>query len=151
MKVILLQNIKGIGRVGDIKLVSDGYGRNYLLPNRLAKHANDNAIKEVEALKKKAEFQEKVKVEMASKVADTLKDAVIEFTKKASDNGTLFASVTKEEVAHELSKIAGHQISEDMIDFDTHGEHIKLTGEHMITVELSSEHKVTVKVIIKAE
>ena len=57
MKVILLQNIKGIGRMGDIKDVSDGYGRNFLLAKKLGKLANEGTIKEIEVLKKKGEVE----------------------------------------------------------------------------------------------
>ena len=53
MKVILLQNIKGFGQIGDVKNVSDGYGRNFLLPRKMAKAANENSMKEVESLKAK--------------------------------------------------------------------------------------------------
>jgi len=55
MKVIILQNIKGIGQIGDVKSVSDGYARNFLFPKKLAKLATDTALKEVDSLKKKRE------------------------------------------------------------------------------------------------
>ena len=99
MKVILLQNIKGVGGIGDIKNVADGYGRNFLLANKLAKIATDGTMKEAEFLKKKGEAEDKIVVEKAKEVADKAKDIVLEFTKKASKTGKLFASLTKEEVA----------------------------------------------------
>ena len=151
MKVILLQNIKGVGRIGDIKNVADGYGRNYLLANKLAKLANDGAIKEVESLKKKAEAQEKVAVEKAREVAEKAKDIVLEFTRKASKTGKLFASLTKEEIAEELSKAIGGKVDPKNIDFKEHGEHIKQEGGHMIEVELAPEIKAEIKVVVKGE
>ncbi len=149
MQVILLQNIKGVGRIGDIKNVADGYGRNYLLANKLAKVANDGTMKEVEALKKKAEAQEKIALEKVKEVAEIAKDIVLEFTKKASKTGKLFASLTKEEVAEELSKAIGGKVDPDSLNFKEHGEHIKQSGEHMIEVELAPGIKTEIKTIVK--
>lgn len=157
MKVILLQNIKGIGRMGDVKNVADGYGKNYLLARNMAKIATDGTLKEAEGLKKKAEAQEKIALEKARKVAETAKDIVLEFTKKSSKTGKLFASLTKEEVAEELSKAIGAKIEPDSINFnpstgsgqEVHGEHIKQSGEHMIEVELAPGIKIELKVVVK--
>src|SRR3989338_6925644 len=99
MKVILLQNIKGVGRVGDVKNVADGYGRNYLLANKLAKIATEHTIKETEGLKRRGETELKIANEKAKEVAEKAKGLVLEFTKKSSKTGTLFASLTKEEIA----------------------------------------------------
>ena len=77
MKVILLQNIKGIGRMGDIKDVSDGYGRNFLLAKKLGKLANEGTIKEAEVLKKKAEVETKVAQDKAKEVAEKVKDVAL--------------------------------------------------------------------------
>lgn len=151
MRVILLQNIKGVGRIGDIKNVADGYGRNYLLANKLAKTATAGTIKEAEFLKKKSEVEEKIAVEKAKEVAEKAKDIVLEFIKKSSKTGTLFASLTKEEVAQELSKAIGGKVTSDSVDFKEHGEHIKQAGEHMIEVEFTPEIKVELKVIVQGE
>ena len=149
MKVILLQNIKGVGKVGDVKNVADGYGRNYLLANKLAKIATETTIKETEGLKKRNEAEMKVAHEKAREIAEKTKDLVLEFTKKASKTGKLFASLTKEEIAQELSKAIGAKVEPDMIDFKEHGEHIKQQGEHMVEVELAPEIKIEFKVIVK--
>jgi len=151
MKVILLQNIKGVGGIGDIKNVADGYGRNFLLANKLAKIATDGTMKEAEFLKKKGEAEDKIVVEKAKEVADKAKDIVLEFTKKASKTGKLFASLTKEEVAESLSKAIGGKIDPKNIDFKEHGEHIKQEGEHLVEVELAPEIKVEIKVVVKGE
>ena len=149
MKVILLQNIKGVGKAGDVKNVADGYGRNYLLANKLAKIATETTIRETEGLKKRNEAEMKVAHEKAREIAEKTKDLVLEFTKKASKTGKLFASLTKEEIAQELSKAIGAKVEPDMIDFKEHGEHIKQQGEHMVEVELAPEIKIEFKVIVK--
>ena len=151
MRVILLQNIKGVGKMGDVKEVSDGYGRNYLLARKLAKIANEGTMREVEFLKKKAETEDKIVSAKAKEIAEKAKDIVLEFIKKASKTGTLFASLTKEEIAHELSKAVGAKVEADSVDLKEHGEHIKQAGEHMIEVELAPEVKLELKVVIKVE
>lgn len=148
MKVIFLQNIKGIGRMGDIKNVADGYGRNFLIARGLAKIATEGTVKESESLRKKAEVEDKMALEKAREVATKAKDIVLEFVKKASKTGKLFASLTKEEVATELSKAIGAKIEIDSIDFKEHGEHIKQAGEHLIEVELAPDVKIGLKVVV---
>ena len=145
--------------MGDVKNVSDGYGRNYLLPRSMAKLALPGALKEVEHLKKKLAVTLKMEKEKALQAIEKVKDVVLEFTKKASKTGKLFASVTKEEIAEELSKAVGAKVEPDMVDLnpsagsgqEVHGEHIKKVGEHMVEVELAPEVKVEVKVLIKGE
>lgn len=151
MQVILLQNIKGLGRIGEVKNVSDGYGRNYLLARKLAKIATDGTVKEAEALRKKGEIEEKANLEKAKEVAAKAKDVTIEFTKKSSKTGKLFASVTKDEIAQELSKAIGTKVESDAINLKEHGEHIKQEGEHMIEAELAPEVKIELKVVVKSQ
>ena len=137
--------------MGDVKNVADGYGRNYLLANKLAKIATETAIKETEGLKRKNEAEVKATHEKAKEIAEKAKDVVLEFTKKVSKTGTLFASLTKEEIAEELSKAIGTKVESDMINLREHGEHIKQQGEHMIEAELAPEVKIELKVVIKPE
>lgn len=148
MKVILLQNIKGLGRIGDIKNVSDGYARNFLFAKNLAKVATAGSVKEAEELQKRREVANVADLETAKKAAGTMTGFVVEFSKKASTNGTLFSSVTKQEISHELSKKSGLKITPDMLTLDESGEHIKHTGEHKTIIEFTPEIKteVTVKV-----
>ncbi|MEK7076454.1 MAG: 50S ribosomal protein L9, partial [Patescibacteria group bacterium] len=91
MKVILLENIKGFGQIGDVKNVSDGYGKNFLLPRKIAKAANKNSMKEVELLKAKRVIIIESEKKNALEAVEKLKDVVIEFTKKATKTGKLFA------------------------------------------------------------
>src|SRR3990167_5044394 len=151
MKGILLQNIKGIGKIGDIKNVSDGYGRDFLLAKKLAKLANDGNIKEAEFLKRKAETEEKIALDKAKEMAEKAKDITLEFTKKSSKTGKLYASLTKQEIADELSKAINAKVSLDSIDLRGHGEHIKKEGEHLIEVELAPGIKIEPKIVVKGE
>ncbi len=148
MKVILLQNIKGFGKIGDVKNVSDGHARNFLFPQKLAKIASETALKEIGTLTQQRETMDIRDKENAEKAAAVLATANIEFRKKASQTGTLFSSVTKQEIAVELTKFTGVKIDADMIDLRGQGEHIKHIGEHVIILDLDHlkpEVKISVK------
>jgi large subunit ribosomal protein L9 len=145
MKVIILQNIKGVGQIGDVKDVSDGYGRNYLLPRKLAKPATATALKDAETLREKREVIMKEQAEKAQQVAEKLKDVTLELSEKTNEKGKLFASVGKKEISHKLKEKTGVHLEDEMIQLD---EHIKTTGEHIVQLELAPEVLVSVKVII---
>ena len=151
MKVILLQNIKGFGRVGEVKNVSDGHARNFLFPKKLARIASEGALKEATALQEKREIMNVQSKENSQKAVVILAEAVIEFKKKSSSAGKLFSSVSKNEIAKQISKITGMEIDVDMIDLGDLGEHIKQIGEHMITVNLGDGLKAQVKISVKSE
>lgn len=148
MKIILLQNIKGFGQIGDVKNVSDGYARNFLLPRKMAKTATDNSMKEVESLKAKRVIMIAHEKKNALEAVEKLKDLVIEFTRKATKTGKLFAGISKEDIEKEIKKTSGVQLQEEMIG---HDEPIKHIGEHMVDINLSPEVKTQIKVIIKPE
>ena len=149
--MILLQNIKGLGRIGDIKNVSDGYARNMLFTKGLAKVATQQSMKEVSALKKQAELSTALEKEEAEKAAIALDNATITFTKKASSTGKLFSSLAKLEIAKQLSELAEMKVTGDMLDLGEHGEHLKHTGEHSIAVDLGEGIRAKVNIKIEAE
>lgn len=149
MKVIILQNTKGLGRMGDVKNVSDGYARNFLFPNKMAKLATNTALKEVDSLKKKAETVQKLEIENTVKLAEQLKDAVLEFKKKATKTGKLYSAVTKEDIAETLSKQTGLKIEPNSINLDEHeGGHIKQLGEHLVKIQFPPDIVGEIKVKI---
>ena len=156
MKVILLENIKGFGQIGDIKNVSDGYGRNFLLPRGKVKLATESSLKEVEGLKKKLSAMREVEKEDATKIADQLKDLVVEISRKATKTGKLFAGIDKDDLVKEIKKASGVSLKEDMLG---HKEPIKHIGEHLVDINLLSaspnrgepDVKIQVKIVVKAE
>ncbi len=90
MKVVFLQNIKGIAQIGDIKDVSDGHARNFLFPRKMAKPAADNAIKEAADLIKKREQGETLRKEAAQKLAEELQNVALEIREDANEEGHLY-------------------------------------------------------------
>ena len=151
MKVVILQNTKGLGQIGDVKNVSDGYARNFLFPRKMAKLATDAALKEVGSLKKKLEMTQKMESENVAKLAEQLKDVVLKFTRKATKTGKLYSAVTKEDIAETLSKQSGFKVEPNTVNLDEHESHIKQLGEHLVKVELSPDVTAEVKVKVSQE
>lgn len=148
MKVILLQNIKGLGQIGDVKNVSDGYVRNFLLPRKMVKIATESSLKEVDSLKAKRIVMVEAEKKNALEAVEKLKDLVIEFTRKATKTGKLFAGISKGALVKEIKKASGVELKEEMIG---HDEPIKHIGEHVVDLNLSPEVKTQIKVTVKPD
>ena len=148
MKVVLLDNIKGIGQVGDIKDVSDGYARNFLFPRRSARPASEGVLKDVQALKLKKLQELALAKDKAVELAAKLAGTKIELSGKANDKGTLFAGIEAHHVADAVSAAGGVKISPDMVKLP---EHIKTVGEHQVTLELADGVTAEVHVNVTAE
>lgn len=146
MRVILLQNIRGLGKIGEVKNVADGYGRNFLIPRKLAKIGTENAMKESEALRKRAEVMERVRQGRAKELVESMKDIVIEISRKASDKGTLFEGIEAIDIAQALRNKIAFDVTEDMINLP---EPIKRIGKYTVEVELSPNIKTSVIINVK--
>src|SRR3989344_4416840 len=133
MKVLFLQNIKGVAQIGDIKEMSDGYARNFLLPNKLAKAANVSVAKEAENLKQKRQLVDTKNKTAAEEVAKRLEGASIEITEGANTEGHLYGSIDAKKIAHDLDKLLHIKISADQIELP---HHIKTVGEHQVKINL---------------
>ena len=110
MRVLLLQDVYKLGHAGDVKKVADGYGRNYLLPQRLATLATPNAIKQAETLRANAAIVRAKQNAELSGVAEKLNALVVTFGVKAGDTGKLYGSVTPTQIADEIKKVSGLDI-----------------------------------------
>lgn len=143
MKVILLKDVKGSGKAGDILNVADGYARNFLLAKGLACEANAKNLNELEG--KKAAKQHKLDVEKADNldIAEKLKDKTIEIKAKAGQGGRLFGAVTALTISEKIKEL--HGISIDKKKISTNGE-IKNYGDFNVTVKLSQGVSFTLKV-----
>lgn len=104
MKVILLQDVKSIGKKGELANVSDGYARNYLLPRMLAKEANTQAMNEYNNAKSAEEYKIRTEKENAQAMAGKLDGKVVKIYAKAGQSGKLFGSVTARELAEAVKK-----------------------------------------------
>ena len=144
MKVILLQDVKKLGKKGDVVSTSDVYARNFLFPRNLAQEATDsnlhvlNAKKDVERRKKTAE------IEAAQKLADDLRDKVDEIDAKAGDSGKLFGAITSKDIADKINDQFNVKVDKKKIVMDT----IKIAGTYNIEVKLYPEVSTKMKVMV---
>lgn len=148
MKVILLDNIKNVGHIGDLKVVTDGYARNFLFPRRLAKPATASAEKEAETLRQKRAIVIAEEEKRAQEAVERLKDVTLEMVERANENGTLFAQVGKHELMKKIKETVGIEVTDAMIVLP---EPIKSVGEHTITLELTDTISAPLKLNVTAE
>ncbi len=135
MKVILLEDVRGQGKKGDLVNVSDGYARNFLFPKSLAKEANATAMAEFNS-KAEAKVHHYEEEKAAAKATATLIDGKkVELTARAGANGKLFGSITSKEVAEALNKMLGTKIDKKKLTVAD----IKNFGEYTATVKLFTE------------
>ena len=129
MKVILLRDVAGIGRKGEVKSVSDGYAGNFLLPKKLAQVATPNAIASAEKLKKQTEQDKDVQKNIAEKNINGLKDLKVEIKAKANEKGHLFSIIHPDEISKILKEKYHLDIPSKIIEIS---KPIKEIGEHTI-------------------
>ena len=136
MKIILNQEVRGLGAPGDIVEVADGYGRNYLLPRNLARLATPGAVRQAEGIRARRIEREIADLEQARTVAAHLESLRVVIPAKAGKEGRLFGSITTPQIVDAVAKTGGTQIDRRRIHLDTA---IKNTGPHQITVRLHPE------------
>lgn len=132
MKVLLIKDVKGLGKTGEVKDVKDGYGNNFLIGKGLAKLATDAVLRQFEAAKRKEAELEAYKKSQNEKLKDELEKIRIKIVSKLGANGALFGSVTKDEISIALKEQTGLEIDKKLIDFS----HIKTPGIYDINVKL---------------
>ena len=135
MKVVLLKDVKNVGKRDDILTVSDGYTRNFLFPQKLAAEATPGALKEIQRKRAAQDAREAEQLAEAKQKADALKDKVIALEVKCGEKGRLYGSVTSAEVAEALEKQHGVKVDKRKIDI---GDPIRETGMRTISVWLYS-------------
>nr|WP_315021321.1 50S ribosomal protein L9 [uncultured Aminipila sp.] len=143
MIVILLKDVKGSGKAGEVVKVNDGYARNMLIPKGLAKEATEGNVRSLE--KQKAIVAEKKAEEKAAaqQLADKLKELTVSIVTKGGEGGRLFGSITSKDISEALNK--QHKINIDKKKFLLENP-IKTTGEFFVEVKLYTEVAGTVRV-----
>lgn len=133
MKVILLDNIKGVGKKDEVINASDGYARNFLFPKKLAVEANNENMNKLKAKKQSEQYKKDVEKENAQKVAKQLDSINLNIKVKAGENGKIFGGVTSKEIAEELKKQYKIDIDKKKIVLN---ENIKNIGSFDINIKL---------------
>lgn len=142
MKVILLQDIKGTGKKGDICEVSDGFAQNFLLKTGKAKIANNSAINENLQQKAAKDFHYNQDKQNAQQLAEKLKNVTLNFTVKGGESGKIFGSLTSAEIAEQLQK-DGYEVSKKQIILSSP---IKYAGRYTVDIKLFVG--VTAKIVV---
>lgn len=142
MKVVLLKDVKGTGKKGEIKEVADGYASNFLFKNGLAKRADNSALSENAIQKSAMAFHKQEEIKAAKELAKTLQGKTVTLKIKCGENGKMFGSVTSKEIAEELEKI-NIKLDKKKIDLK---EPIKLIGIYKVTAKIYPEISATFNV-----
>ncbi len=133
MKVILKENIKGVGKKDQIINASDGYARNYLFPKNLAVEANNANMSKLKAKNDSAQYKKDQEKEEAKQIAEKLKKITIKVEVRAGENGKIFGGVSSKEIAENLE--AQHKIKIDKKKINLK-ETIKTLGFHNVEIKL---------------
>lgn len=132
MKVVLNENVKGLGKKLDIVNVSEGYARNYLFPKKLASAADNKSVSEATTKKEAIKFKQDTEREKALKIKEEIEKVTLEFNSKAQD-GKLFGSITSKEIAEELKKVCNIVVDKKKISLEST---IKTIGIYNAKVKL---------------
>ncbi len=132
MKVLLIKDVKNLGKAGEVKEVKDGYGKNFLVAKGFAKVATDDVIKEWQKEQEKKREQEAAELERLKGLKERLESTTLKITKKLGANGSLFGAITNHDISDALKK-DGLDIDKKLIHLD---HAIKATGIYEADVKL---------------
>ena len=133
MKVILLSDIKGVGKKDEIINAADGYARNYLFPKKLAVEANAENMTKLNNKKEAASFKKDVEKQNAEELAKKLKGIMLKLKVKAGENGKIFGGITAKEISENLKSQYNFMIDKKKIELK---ETIKALGEYNVPIKL---------------
>lgn len=145
MKVVLLQDVKSIGKKDQVVNVSDGYARNFLFPRKLAKEATQAAMNDVKTKESAKAHHKQEEINAANEVKAKIDDKIITLKAKAGKEGKLFGAVTSKDVSAEIEKVFGVKIDKKKIVMDD----IKVFGSYICNVKVYPE--ITAKITVKVE
>ncbi|MFL6658220.1 MAG: 50S ribosomal protein L9 [Massilia sp.] len=148
MQIILLEKVVNVGNLGDVVKVKDGYARNFLIPQRMARRATASAVAEFEV--KRAELEKAAAVKLAASQAEgeKLGGMTISIAQKAGVDGRLFGSVTNFDIAEALTK-QGFAVEKAQVRMPTGP--LKTTGEHAVAVALHTDVVVEITIAVVGE
>jgi len=146
MQVLLLKNVPGVGNAGQVKNVSDGHARNYLIPRKLAVPATEGAVKQAEAIQAAAARREAKTLAEAQELARQLSATTLTFHAKAGEGERLFGSITSSDIADALAREKHITIDKRKIELDAP---IKELGEKQVAIKLHPEVTAQVTVVVE--
>jgi large subunit ribosomal protein L9 len=147
MKVLLCEDIQKLGWLGDIVEVNEGYARNYLLPQRLAKVATEGNIRAIAKEKAKRSEQRLRERRRIEKAVEAVSGAEAVLAARANEQGVLFGSITEPMIAANL-RAQGFEVADEIVKLP---EHIKQLGTHEVTLRFAEDLTATVRVVVVPE
>lgn len=147
MKVILLEDVKGQGKKGDLINTSDGYARNFLFPRKLAKPADAGSIKEIEMKKESEAFHLAQEKKKANEMKEFLSDKQVVFKTTGGADGRLYGAVTTKDIAEKIEKDLGVKIDKRNISIN---DTIKTAGIYPVKVKLFQGITAELKIVVEA-
>jgi len=147
MKVLLIKDVYKLGRAGEVKKVADGFGRNFLLPQKLAVLATAGAMKQAERIKSQAEIRRAEQNSELKGLADQINGVVLTFAAKAGETGKLYGSITTADVANALQEKVRFEVKRQQMEMQP----IRELGEYTAHVRLTMDLIPEVKVIVHRE
>jgi large subunit ribosomal protein L9 len=148
MKVILTQDVPNLGHSGQVKVVNDGYARNFLLPKGLALLATPGNIKQVETRKKVKEQRGTRRKTQAQELADRLSELTLTFKARVGESDKLYGSITAADIAEQIQARTGQEIDKRRIDLE---HSIRALGTHEVAIKLAPEVIARIKVVVERE
>ncbi len=147
MKIILTNEVSGLGIAGDVVEVKDGYARNYLVPNGLAIRWTKGGEKDVEQIRRGRKIRQIATIEQANEVKGRLEGIKVNLKVRAGDGGRLFGSVTPADIATAIKDAGGPEVDKRRVELRTP---IKTLGDHQVSVRLHEDVVATFGVEVKA-
>jgi len=141
MKLILTQEVTGLGTPGDVVEVKDGYGRNFLMPRGLATPWTKGGEKQVASIRKARESREIADVEVAQRMKQALESATVRLPVNAGSAGRLFGAVTPADVAAAVKAATGTEVDRRKVEI---AQPIKALGAHQVTLRLHADVQATI-------
>lgn len=148
MQVILLKDVKGVGKAGQVAKVSDGYARNMLIPQKLAMEASAANVKVLERKRAEIEAQRAVDLQVAQELKEKLEGTTLNLKAKAGDGGRLFGAITSKDIAEALEQQCKVSLDKKKIDL---ASPIKNTGLSEVELRLFTGVSARLKVNVEAE
>ena len=146
MKVILLQDVKALGKKGEVVNVNDGYARNFILPKKLGVEANGKSLNDLKLQKNNEAKVAHEHLDAAKKLAEELKAGKVVLTMKVGEGGRTFGSVSSKEIAEAVKEQMHLDIDKKKIQLK---EQIKTLGTHIVSVKLHPEVTAELNVSVK--
>lgn len=146
MKVILLKDVKGTGKKGEMKEVSDGYARNFLLAKKLAVIADNTAVKELKEKNKSQEIKAQKEYEAAVELGKKMEELNIVIYSKSGEGGRLFGSITSKDIAEQVKKQHNIEVDKRKISLE---EPIRVLGSRFVEIKIHQKVFTKIRVDVK--